>query len=233
MIKGRIAALGLAVCLFSGSVVIAQPEEAAEMSANAKWLIGEFDRRMEAEADTATEIARLHALSQYPGILLNDITNREQMTLEDRDELFEGVKHYFTEASEKSTAGLKTIVDQVGWDGLHAIGPYVMGQVFEILIHSEDYAFAEGAIPSLEALARDEFISPYQFALFYDQVKKDLGKPQRYATIHDCVNGVWETGPLEDPENVDKLRQEVGMDTLENYLGGEISLYGSCPEEEN
>ena len=43
MMKGRIAALGLAVCLFSGSVVIAQPEEAAEMSANAKWLIGEFD----------------------------------------------------------------------------------------------------------------------------------------------------------------------------------------------
>ena len=232
MIAKQLAAIGVAASLFSGSFLVAQSQDASDMSANAKWLIGEFERRMDAESDIVIEIARLRAVADFPSILMNDITNREQMTLEDRDALYFSVKHYFDEASEVSTAGLKTIVADTGWEGLHAMGPFVMGQVFEILIHSDDFAFAEGAIPSLEPLARDNFINPYQFALFYDQVKTELGKPQRYATVYECVNGEWEAGALEDPDNVDALREGVGMETVADFLGGEINLYGECPKED-
>ena len=119
---------------------------------------------------------------------------------------------------------------EIGWDGLNALGPYYMEKVFEILILTNDQSFAEAAIPTLEPLARDDFINSYQFALFYDEVKYELGKPQRYGTAFKCVDGAWDFGSFENPDRVDALRAELGMDSLEDFKNGEISIYGSCPE---
>jgi len=52
-------------------------------------------------------------------------------------------------------------------------------------------------------------------AYLQDRVLTQSGKLQLYGTQHDIdENGIAFPLPMQEPENVDVLRQEVGLDTL-------------------
>lgn len=56
------------------------------------------------------------------------------------------------------------------------------------------------------------------YAYLYDRVHKNQGKPQRYGTQIS-----WETGApapysLEQPEKINELRKEMGLESMEDYL---------------
>ena len=226
MIREILASVAIGAVTLSAPMIMAQ--ETHQTSGNVNWLIGEFDRRMNSEADLVARIGRIHAEKEFPGILLNDMMNREQMTFEDHDQFVSAIQPVFQAAHAKGEAELKAIIADLGWDGLNALGPYVMSQVFDIVLHAPDVQFQAAAIPTLEPLARDDFINPYIFALFYDDVMVQTGQPQRWGTQSECVNGEWKPFPIDEPETVDARREAVGMSPLDEFLDGEIELYGNC-----
>lgn len=230
MIREILASVAIGAVTLSAPVIMAQ--ETHQTSGNVNWLIGEFDRRMKSEADLVAKIGRIHAEKEFPSMLLNDMMNREQMTLEDRDQFVSAIQPTFDAAHAKGEAELKAIVADIGWDGLNALGPYVMSQVFDIVMHAPDVQFQAEVIPTLESLARNDFINAYMFALFYDDVMVQTGQPQRWGTQSECVNGEWKPLPIEDPDNVDARREAVGMSPLDEFLNGEIELYGNCDSED-
>jgi hypothetical protein len=52
------------------------------------------------------------------------------------------------------------------------------------------------------------------------------GKKQLYGTQFTIANGRLEPRPLEDAANVDKLRKEVGLPPLAEYLKVSEQFYG-------
>lgn len=57
---------------------------------------------------------------------------------------------------------------------------------------------------------------------------KITGK-QRYGTQAMCDNGKRVSQPLEDEKRVDRLRAEVSLAPVAEYLGGMDKSYGRCP----
>ena len=218
------AASILALCV-GGQMALADET----LSANARWLTSEFESRYTANADLAERIGALHARKEYPSVLLNEMMNSEQMTMEDRDQFTQEIDPIFARTARETSAELKAIVEEIGWEGIRSAGTHLLIMAFDIIIHSDDLSFQRSSMPVFEKLAADDFINPYMFALYYDDVMVQSGELQRYGTQFDCVNGEWVVLPLEDPEAVDQRRAAAGMDPLEEFMNGEISLYGECP----
>lgn len=68
-------------------------------------------------------------------------------------------------------------------------------------------------------------VSKGSFAYLYDRVAVAAGRPQRYGTQSiECVAGHASPGPLEDAENIDALRAELGLGPLAEYM----AIFGEC-----
>jgi hypothetical protein len=75
---------------------------------------------------------------------------------------------------------------------------------------------------TIDPLVKRGEVSLKTYAYLYDTVAAAEGRPQRYATKGRCTSqGTWEPLPLEDPLAVDTLRNEAGLEPLEDYAAYE------------
>lgn len=56
------------------------------------------------------------------------------------------------------------------------------------------------------------------YALLYDRVQIRHGRPQRYGSQVEKVDGVWKPLHLEDPEHLDALRARMQLPPISEYL---------------
>ena len=66
--------------------------------------------------------------------------------------------------------------------------------------------------------APDEQVEPWAKAYFIDKIRINAGQKQLYGTQFKATkDGSIESLPIEDEENVNKRRAELGMKTIEEY----------------
>ncbi len=123
------------------------------------------------------------------------------------------------EIDESNTAWLKGGIAKHGWPGIALVGKRATSAAWLLVQHADrDVAFQSEVLPMLEqAVARGEG-SAKELAYLTDRVLVNTGKPQRYATQLEEVDGKMVPKALEDPETVNARRAAVGLDSLEEYL---------------
>ena len=227
----RLLSHGIVAGLMAGAALADEPDMSEPMTANASWLVGEFERRYQDEAALVEDIGRLFARDQYVRHLIIDIFQNEQMTLEDREGFIRGTEPIFERVDEENTEALKTILESYTWEDLHRIDPELLSQAFHIVQHSNDTAFQADTLAEFEPLALSGEIDQQAYAMLYDRVTLGEGGQQRYGTQYECLRGEWQVKALEAPETVDERREAFGMEPLEDYLEHGKALYGECPDE--
>jgi len=118
-----------------------------------------------------------------------------------------------------NTAYLKKVVQQYGWIDATRFGAEASHAAFLLVQHSGDLPLMVAALPEIEKDTKSGKLSDGQsYALLYDRTMLYLGGKQRYGTQ---VSG----GPagvvvllLEDKENVERRRKEIGVFPLAQYL---------------
>ena len=97
----------------------------------------------------------------------------------------------------------------------------------QIVQHADNNpAFQKSVLKILGYLWRVKETNAANYAYLYDRVQasfSDIGqqKPQRYGTQGKCIGpGKWRPIAIEDAENVDIRRAEVGLPSLESYIEG-------------
>jgi len=117
-----------------------------------------------------------------------------------------------------------------GWLGSDIIGRLGNSTLFYVIQHS-DLKTQEKYLPMMREAAQKGNASPNNLAYLEDRVALRQGKKQIYGSQmgRDEETGEYYVRPLEDPDNVDKRRKEVGLGKLQDY----ISHYGITwnPEE--
>ncbi len=227
----------LFLCAVTPVPVFAQDEltpsiDSADLTPNAKWLIGEFERRYESEAALVEEVGRLHARDQYVRDLIIDMFNREQMTLEDREQFIAGTEDIFERVDRENTEALKGILAEYNMDKIAMFNPDLLMQMFHIVQHSPDEEFQADMLPEFQQLAESGKIDQQAYALLYDRVTLQQGGAQRYGTQYNCIAGEWSTTPpVEDPETLDERRVALGLTPMAEYMDIARQLYGDCPGE--
>ena len=124
-----------------------------------------------------------------------------------------------SQADAKNLARLREIISEHGWPGQSLVGRDGATAAFLILQHADHEAQVE-YLPLVEAAVEAGEFERRQFALLQDRVLVGEDKPQIYGTqlYWDDETGKLELFPIEDEENVDSRREEIGMMPLAEYV---------------
>ncbi|MCQ8185023.1 DUF6624 domain-containing protein [Parvularcula maris] len=120
---------------------------------------------------------------------------------------------------QDNTAALKTYAERYGWFP-RSVWDWRPGWNGWLLVqHADtDPTFQARVLATIAPLVEEGEIGIKNYAYLYDRVAKNHGVRQRYATQGRCTSpGIWEPLPLEEPLKVDSLRNEAGLEPLEDY----------------
>ncbi|MDE6311163.1 MAG: hypothetical protein K2L96_05020 [Muribaculaceae bacterium] len=110
------------------------------------------------------------------------------------------------------------LLDQYGWIPCSKVGTANQA-LFFVIQHAAPEVIAK-YIPMFEVAVKDDEIPKDLFAKMYDRHQMYSGKPQRYGTqsvLKDPSSKEMVLWTIEDPENVNALRKEMGLRPLEGY----------------
>jgi hypothetical protein len=124
--------------------------------------------------------------------------------------------------NEKDSINLikvKDILDKYGWLGPDVVGGQGSTTLFLVIQHS-DQATQEKCLPMMREAVKNKKASGSSLALLEDRVALGQGKKQIYGSQigRDPGTQQYYVSPLEDPDNVDKRRAEVGLGLLKDYV---------------
>lgn len=114
---------------------------------------------------------------------------------------------------------IKSILNTYGWLGTDEIGEEGNSVLFLVIQHSNLETQVE-YLPMMRDAVKKGKAKARSLALLEDRILLGQGKKQIYGSQIGVVTETQEyyLAPLEDPDNVDKRRAEVGLGTLAQYL---------------
>jgi hypothetical protein len=132
------------------------------------------------------------------------------------------MKAHWKNINEKDSINLikvKSILDKYGWVGPDVVGGQGNLTLFLVIQHS-DQATQEKYLPMMREAVKNGKAQGSSLALLEDRVALRQGKRQIYGSQigRDPETQIYFVSPLEDPDNVDKRRAEVGLGTLSTYV---------------
>lgn len=114
---------------------------------------------------------------------------------------------------------IEGLINKYGWLGESIIGSQGNTTLFMVIQHS-DLKTQEKYLPMIRQAVTDGNAKPHHLAMLEDRVALLEGKRQVYGSQvgWDMNTNTYYVLPLEEPENVDKRRAEVGLPPLKDYL---------------
>jgi hypothetical protein len=132
------------------------------------------------------------------------------------------MKDHWKIINEKDSINIvkvKSILDKYGWLGADVVGGQGNSTLFLVIQHS-DQTTQEKYLPMMREAVKNGKAKGSSLALLEDRVALGQGKRQIYGSQigRDSETQMHYVLPLEDPDNVDKRRAEVGLGLLSEYL---------------
>lgn len=179
--------------------------------------------------------------------LLDSIFNEDQQYRHQIDEIeqkygweSEQIKNHLKMMDEKDSLNqivVQKILDERGWLGPDIIGQTGNTTLFLVIQHA-DLPVQEKYLPMMREAVKKGNAKAGNLALLEDRVALRQGKKQIYGSQIGVnpVTGENFVSPLEDPDNVDKRRAEVGLEPLQAYIAywgmtWDVELYKKQLEE--
>lgn len=115
---------------------------------------------------------------------------------------------------------VKKILDKKGWLSPKFIGNQGNHTLFLVIQHS-DLETQVKYLPMMQEAVKNGNAMPQNLALLEDRISIGQGKRQIYGSQlgRDKKTEEYYVYPLIEPENVNKRRAEVGLGTIEDYIG--------------
>jgi hypothetical protein len=174
--------------------------------------------------------ARHQALVRQNGPGMDVALRAKLLAMRDEDQSARGFAHGQPKGKDKLaiapnlgaidgrlTTELKTIVAAKGWPTIRLVGIDASNGAMLVLTHSQDHEWQRSLLPKLELLARESKIDGSQLAVVVDKELVAGGKLQRYGTQFKFVDGQAMMFAVEDPDGLDKRREEVMLPPMEAY----------------
>lgn len=160
--------------------------------------------------------ARFAAIAWASERSVDGIVDEDSLTGQERDDQ----AALWAEASRidvDNTAWLKSIVMEHGWPRYSVVGVDAGDAAWLLVQHADaDPSFQRLCLDLMTELPADE-MSQSSLAMLTDRVLLAEGQSQIYGTQFAVRDGEWIPMNLEDEENVDARRAQVGMPPLAEY----------------
>jgi hypothetical protein len=127
--------------------------------------------------------------------------------------------------SAENVEALLAMVPAEGWFSTTVYGEEAATGAFMVVQHA-DTALQKRFLPAIEAMADRGEASKSFYAMMWDRVAVAEGRPQRWGTQMQCVNGRMQPFPTEDPEQLEERRAPMGF-RWPDYAGY-LANFGAC-----
>jgi len=127
----------------------------------------------------------------------------------------------------RNTERMKAIIDEIGWPSISKVGYQGSSNAWLLVQHADhDPAFQSHCLALIKTQPENEVIKR-DIAYLEDRVAVAQKKPQIYGTqFHYDTDKQLKPLPIQDPDNVDARRKEMGLDTLQEYEERMRKSYG-------
>ena len=114
---------------------------------------------------------------------------------------------------------VENIIEEHGWLSTEEVGRNANSALFLVIQHA-DMETQVKYLPVLRKAVKEGDARPDDLALLEDRVALKQGKRQIYGSQIgiDQETGEYYVSPLQDPDNVNKRRAEVGLAPIEDYI---------------
>ncbi|WP_207421131.1 DUF6624 domain-containing protein [Desertivirga brevis] len=112
---------------------------------------------------------------------------------------------------------VRSILDRYGWPGKEEVGDEGSRALFLVIQHA-DLKTQTKYLPMLQKAVKEGKAAASQLAFLEDRIAIGNGKRQLYGSQLRLVDGVYYVLPVEDPDNLDKRRTAMGMQSMAEYL---------------
>lgn len=114
---------------------------------------------------------------------------------------------------------IKSILDKEGWLGVDEVGEQGNSTLFLVIQHSNQNT-QEKYLPMMRNAVKNGKARGSDLALLEDRVALGQGKKQIFGSQigQNMKTQLYYIRPIEDPDNVDKRRAEVGLDPISDYV---------------
>jgi hypothetical protein len=131
----------------------------------------------------------------------------------------------------ENTGKLNQMVLTYGWPTVSMVGKEGAKNAWLLVQHADaNPLFQRKCLDLMTSLLQQNEVDKRNYAYLVDRVLVAEGKPQRYGSqFEKGPDGNWRPKTIEDPENVDKRRAEMGMETLAEYRKLIEQAYGAKP----
>ncbi len=139
---------------------------------------------------------------------------------------FEVIVDKIKTIDQENTKWMQQIIDTHGWPTKKLVGAEAANDAWLLVQHADlDSKFQRRCLDLMTKLPKDD-ISQRNIAYLTDRVLLAEGKKQVYGTQFSVVDGQLRPRPLADPANVDRLRAEMGLESLAEYAETMRKVYG-------
>jgi hypothetical protein len=114
---------------------------------------------------------------------------------------------------------IENILDKKGWAGKDLVGEQANMTIFLVIQHS-DLETQKKYLPMMREAVKKGNANAANLALLEDRIAMWEGRKQIYGSqlYYDEKKGKYFVSPIEDPDNVDKIRAEVGLGPISEYV---------------
>lgn len=134
---------------------------------------------------------------------------------------------------EENRAWLAERVEEHGWLGRTLVGDDGAHHAWLLVQHADrDREFQKKCLALMSAMPAKE-VSPIDIAYLTDRVLAAESKPQRFGTQCIIKDGKAIVKEVEDPENLNQRRKELGLPPIEEYLKFVESMYAKPSTEDS
>ncbi len=193
---------------------------------DAPTLIAEFDTAYEQWGDLVAEMAARKARDRYIRHLLLSRISRTDLDPGARPEIIAETADTFDAVDGDNTQWAIGLLDAYDFAALNEAMPTLASDIAALVQHG-DLAAQQRLLTLVEPLALAGQFDGQRYALLYDRVAVAEGRPQRYGSQFRCEDGEQVYPPLENPESVDAMRAELGMEPLATHRETNAEFYGS------
>lgn len=159
-------------------------------------------------------------------LIYKSIANRLQ-ELREEDQQNIRLEHPDPEVNKKHLEELKNFLSQVTFIDITRFGWLAAHSAWLIVQHANhDVEFQEGYLKLMEANLDEVIVEDY--ARLIDRIKINKGLPQVYGTQFnpETLNTDYTPFPIDDEENLDKRRKDLGLCGFAEYKQIMLEKYG-------
>ena len=128
------------------------------------------------------------------------------------------IRQMMKRIDSKNALRVQQIIDLYGWLGSDELGEDANETLFLCIQHADDLIIQTKYLPILKKAMEEGNADGWQYAFLTDRIKMNRGEKQVYGTQTLRMNGKQFPVPIENPDKVDTLRKEIGLEPMKEYM---------------